>query len=208
MVNDGRLELGVGSLPPFGKRRVDIVITAKVSDSALQGTKLTADERQSYLLPELYVNSDSDQIIHLANSLRGDSEFESSRLVYEWVSQNVQALKYNIKPKAALNVIQERQGDCTDMMFLVVSLLRAQGIPARMLAGYIADRDSLKLDSSMYHNWAEFYDGSRWVISDPQRKKFDQGYSEYLVVKEVTSETVVGARFGIVGSDGINVNIL
>ena len=54
-------------------------------------------------------------------------------------------------------------GVCRDLAALYVSLLRADGIPARLVAGYLAGR------VNGFHAWAEFYGGagpSPWVPVD------------------------------------------
>ena len=54
-------------------------------------------------------------------------------------------------------------GDCTEHSVLFASLMRAQGIPTRLIAGLY-----LSIGGSwVYHMWAEYWDGERWQAVDP-----------------------------------------
>ena len=61
----------------------------------------------------------------------------------------------------ARQTLDSRAGDCTEHTMLAVSLARAAGIPARILAGVVWQRDAF-----YYHFWYEAYVGE-WVALDP-----------------------------------------
>ena len=54
-----------------------------------------------------------------------------------------------------------RQGVCRDMAHLAISFLRAQEVPARMLAAYAP-----YLDPPDFHALLEAHDGTAWRIVD------------------------------------------
>jgi excinuclease ABC subunit A len=57
--------------------------------------------------------------------------------------------------------------NCRDFAVLFVALARHQGTPARMRVGYAAYLDPNR--EFRYDHWiAEYWDGSRWVLADPQ----------------------------------------
>ena len=102
-------------------------------------------------------------------------------------------MKYNldspIKNTGAANAIEDIQkagtdlqqgGTCYDYAALYVSLLRNQGIPARVVSGFkvtpmdISDLDKYKKIDIIYnlHSWVEFYlEPYGWLFADPTIQK-------------------------------------
>src|SRR5690625_7987994 len=70
-------------------------------------------------------------------------------------------------------------------MYAFVALARAQGIPARGIAGFVVNSNAAVLSASDYHNWAEFHDGERWVLVDPYKGVFDDQYENYIAFRMV-----------------------
>src|SRR5690625_8053461 len=70
-------------------------------------------------------------------------------------------------------------------MYAFVALARAQGIPARGIAGFVVNSSAAVLSASYYHNWAEFHDGERWVLVDPYKGVFDEQYENYIAFRLV-----------------------
>jgi hypothetical protein len=64
---------------------------------------------------------------------------------------------------SALEVLARREGDCTEHTALFTALARADGIPARQIAGLVW---SEALQGFAYHAWPEVFVG-RWVWMDP-----------------------------------------
>ena len=61
-----------------------------------------------------------------------------------------------------MEVLQQREGDCNEHATLLLALLRAAGIPARMALGVTLLRDRF-----FYHAWVEAYLGTKWISLDP-----------------------------------------
>ncbi len=73
------------------------------------------------------------------------------------------------QPQDAGAVLERRSGYCTGVARLTVSLLRAVGIPAREVAGYVLASGGGGSGSG-YHRWIEAYLPDRgWAFSDPLR---------------------------------------
>lgn len=123
----------------------------------------------SWLGSEPLVESDHVSIRELAQSLRGGDELQTAWAVYQWVGKELHYEGYVAQDKGALYAITERRGDCTEYAALVVALMRANGIPARVAGGHVLERDGL-LKAVDYHNWAEVLLQGRWQIVDAQKQ--------------------------------------
>src|SRR5690606_1388476 len=65
----------------------------------------------------------------------------------------------------ATEVLQNGAGDCTEHAVLVVALMRAAGIPARVVDGIVLASDIDGSGMAGYHAWAEIWLG-RWIGGD------------------------------------------
>ncbi|MDZ4815769.1 MAG: transglutaminase-like domain-containing protein [Verrucomicrobiota bacterium] len=73
------------------------------------------------------------------------------------------------KKVTALEVVQSKEGDCTEHTLLFVTLARAAGIPAREVTGLVYMGDSTRRFGG--HAWAEVALNNQWVSADAT---FDQ----------------------------------
>lgn len=89
-------------------------------------------------------------------------------------------------------------------MYAFVSLARANGIPARGISGFWMPGESTIINAADHHDWAEFYDGERWVLVDANKKFFDSFYENYIAVGEFYKSTSIGRFF--LDNKNINVN--
>lgn len=62
----------------------------------------------------------------------------------------------------AVEILNRREGDCNEHATLLLALLRAAGIPSRMVLGLTLVRDRF-----FYHAWVEAYMGTKWITLDP-----------------------------------------
>jgi hypothetical protein len=87
-----------------------------------------------------------------------------AELLTHWVYANLRK-EITISVPSAVQVLEERRGDCNEHTVLYVALARALGLPARTAAGLVYLRGHF-----YYHAWPEVWLG-RWVAMDPT---FDQ----------------------------------
>ncbi|MHB1261059.1 MAG: transglutaminase domain-containing protein, partial [Thermoplasmatota archaeon] len=91
---------------------------------------------------------------------------EAALALYEWLYNNADYNKDRLDEDDLLDpaeTIAAKGGVCRDLAALYASLLRAAGIPARLVAGYLTG----EVDG--FHAWVEFYGGvgpSPWVPVD------------------------------------------
>lgn len=115
-----------------------------------------------HLESTLLIQSDDEDIRELADRIAGDET--NSLLVAErinqWVFANVRK-KVTFSLPSAVEVLQEREGDCNEHTTLFVALARAAGIPSKIAIGLVYYRGNF-----FYHAWPEVYVG-QWVAMDP-----------------------------------------
>lgn len=172
------MRIRIDRLPPKGSRVVSITAHLGMARTPNRLPDAQASHL-AYLEPEPGIESRAPEIVGLARELRGADGQDTARRVYAWVADNVRYAGYLREARGALYALNKREGDCTESAMLFAALARANGIPARVLGGYIAKRDTL-LGAGDYHNWAEFLTDGRWHLADPQRRVFMEGYEDYV----------------------------
>jgi len=172
------LSFALTDIPPYGTEIISIEANLRLAD---RPNRLSIKGKKRYLKPEEYCESDDPAIIQQAKQLRGKETKKTAENIFRWVANHVQYTGYVENPRGALYALEEKQGDCTEFMYLFVALCRANRIPARGIGGYVVT-DNAILRPTGYHNWAEFYDQGAWRLADPQRRVFMQNQSRYIAM--------------------------
>ena len=169
-------------MPPFGT--VIVSVKAFLSLFATPNELPTCDLK-AYLEPEPFCESDAPEITRLAATLGSGKPTDTAEKIFNWVTSNVKDSGYTRNERGALYAVKSKQGDCTEFMYLFAALCRAGRIPARNIGGYVCSGNTV-VRPSEYHNWAEFYDGKRWTIADPQRKNLMKDTAHYIAMQVIT----------------------
>jgi len=124
---------------------------------------IEAPELAEYLASNDMVQSDDTAIVSLAREIAGDetNSWKAAQLLVRWIYENLQKVKSEPRPISALEILDQKSGDCTEHATLAVALARATQVPARMVTGM-----AWMGDSFYYHAWVEVYVG-QWVEMDP-----------------------------------------
>jgi transglutaminase-like putative cysteine protease len=118
-------------------------------------------------LPDLeataYIQSDHPAIRQQAREIveDGKDSRRAAELLTDWVFRNLKKSFLAAIPNA-VDVLEERSGDCKAHSTLLVALARSLGLPARTVSGLVAMEDGL----FYYHQWAEIFTGE-WTPADP-----------------------------------------
>ena len=126
-----------------------------------------ADEFQPFIRPSIYCDYDaSSKSTKLANDLTADAQNEGDvlRSIYDWIvddiaynegkaAQLADATGYLPSPDATTD---EGSGICFDYASLAAAMLRSQGIPCKIITGYVSPDD-------IYHAWNMVYIDGTWV---------------------------------------------
>ncbi|MBZ0171892.1 MAG: transglutaminase-like domain-containing protein, partial [Phycisphaerales bacterium] len=94
-----------------------------------------------------------------------------AELLRRFVHRHIRTKDLSVGFASAAEVARTREGDCTEHGVLLAALLRADGIPSRVVSGLIyADQFAGSDDIFGYHMWTQAYleiDGEpRWVDLD------------------------------------------
>ncbi len=130
------------------------------------GTALPPAERARHLEATPTIQADDERVRKLAKQIAGEEKrpLEAARLIKAWVRGNLRQT-YAANATTALDVLDNKAGDCTEHALLFVALARAAGVPAREVSG-VAYVDGSRPHFG-WHAWAEAHDGHQWVSVDP-----------------------------------------
>jgi len=114
-----------------------------------------------FLRPEMLIQSDDQEIISLAGRIvkKTVDPFLAAQMIMGWVFENLQKVPVVSIPDAR-EILSHRNGDCNEHATILTALLRAVGIPARIVVGLV-----YKDGKFYYHAWNEAYI-NRWISMD------------------------------------------
>lgn len=106
-----------------------------------------------------------------------DSYFAKAKFIYNWVIENI-AYKGEEERKGVIKVFREKSGNTEEISLLLVVLLRAVGIPARLVSGAWGEDGKRQT----FHSWVEFYiEDVGWVPVDCVKKMFGELDNERVI---------------------------
>lgn len=152
----------------FQDRRQNIVergadwVTLRV-DAFPEAAADLAQPGEEYLRPSLYLQSDDPKIIQAASkAAKGvESDLEKAKALERWTYDNISKKTYGVGFDSAKEVLLSKEGDCTEHAVLLAALLRAAGIPSRVVVGITYWRSGF-----MYHMWTEAFLRDGWTTLD------------------------------------------
>ena len=146
------------------QRRDADTITVIRADTASRGAQVGDS---AALAPWLHatplIRSNDPRVQQRASDIvrNAPSAARKARLLGQWVSR---AVRIERRPgsQSAVRTLARRVGTRDDRLLLLVAMLRAQGVPARLAAG-------LREDSGRFspNGWVEFFDRD-WIPVDPE----------------------------------------
>ncbi len=161
---------------------------ARKNDNAFAQNQSLACERkdqtaqQWFLKPSSKVQSDDPMVVDLALSITAslDDPYEKALAIHDWVCDNIYYdwdCLNGTKPRpdvSAITVLKDRMSICSGYANLTAALLRASGIPAKVVTGYAKSisldetyPDSVFTDAkTTNHAWVEFFADGRWIVID------------------------------------------
>ena len=152
----GRVHIGD---PPPGELTVDYAATIR---GTAQRPTVTDADRVTYLRPSRY--AESDRLAPIAHAefagISGGAELLAA--VSSWTGSQLSYVPGSSGPtEGAVDTLLKRQGVCRDYAHLVIALLRALDVPARMAAVYAPG-----LNPMDFHAVAEAAIGDEWRVVD------------------------------------------
>ncbi len=163
--------LGDFPLPTSGRqiKRVDEegqVLVHLRRDAPAGAGPLDDEQRERLLGPTPRIQCRDARIVELAQGLTDPEApaVENARRLAGWVFDNMEQSMAAGAP-TALDVLERRAGDCTELTLIFVALARAAGLPAREVGGVMHVPVSPPIFA--WHAWAEIHDGTDWISVDP-----------------------------------------
>ncbi len=142
--------------------RVIVAYEATVTGQAPQ-PPVTAADRMIYLRPSRYAESDRLGAVARSEFAGIATDADLLAAVSSWVGTRLSYVPGSSGPTdGAVDTLLARQGVCRDYAHLVIALLRALDVPARMVAAYAPG-----LDPMDFHAVAEVAVDGYWRVVDP-----------------------------------------
>ncbi len=160
------------------KTDISAVIKYLEYDLTAGGTKadLPADLVRSYTGRTQYWKSTDPDILIKAKQAKADMPKVADQVkaiqktVVDTLTYNSAKIKYNVRQGASKALQNPTNAVCLEYSDLMIALLRAQGIPARMPVGYAytGDLKSSRSVADSLHSWVEAYiPNVGWINVDP-----------------------------------------
>ena len=141
---------------------------------SVYNSKSTAEATLAYYrLPEILIDSDDENIISLALSVTEEKsgDYEKAHAIHDWVAENIW---YDINGTitGATHVLETRRSVCNGYANLTAAMLKAVGIPAKVVTGFALGVSGTLSDfkntsgTVANHAWNEAYADGRWIIID------------------------------------------
>ncbi|HDQ14188.1 MAG TPA: transglutaminase domain-containing protein, partial [Sediminispirochaeta sp.] len=120
---------------------------------------------REYTAANSYIPSDDEYISSVAAAVVGNirNPYEKASQLYSYI---IRRLEYNAEaePESLADVLRNRQARARDYGLLLTTMLRAVGVPARPVSGFLVHGNK----RSTGHLWSEFYlPEFGWVPADP-----------------------------------------
>lgn len=138
-----------------------------------------APELVKYLMPNLWVQNDNVQLKNVALHVVGKTNQVSvaATKLESFVRGYITTKNLSVGYASALDVLNDRVGDCTEHALLLTGLLKSVGIPARIATGVIYSQEfSNQQQIFVPHAWSQAYIGGQWISFDAAVGSFGSGH--------------------------------
>lgn len=176
-------------LKPKEKTEIELIGSVKLSTPQIdkdKGSALNMLSKQilsKYTKNQEYWVTDSRRIIELVESLKNNNTniIRNAEEAYNYVVNNLEydfdAVKKDTVERQGSEIALTQKGKWTCMEYsdLLITILRAMGIPAREINGYAINEEEYSKpiglnfnNGDLLHAWVEYYDpGLGWIQIDP-----------------------------------------
>lgn len=172
-----------------GRSRIVEVRTVEPKTGGVNGGD--TGELRPFLESNAYIQSDEPGIRELAEEVAGKEadSWNAARLLERWVHRNLTEKNLRTNFATAAEVLERREGDCTEHAVLLAALARARKIPARLVVGLVYHRGAF-----VGHMWTEVHCGI-WVPLDATLGKGRVGPDRIALAVSSLSEKSIADLF-------------
>jgi len=134
--------------------------------------------------PTRFLQSDDKRIVDLARKAVGDAKdaAQAARRIESFVARYIDNKSMSVGYASAAEVVESRQGDCSEFAVLTAALCRAVGIPAQVAVGVAYVSEFGGLQGFGGHAWTQAYvgadergQGGKWIGLDAAFKSGGRG---------------------------------
>ena len=122
-----------------------------------------SSELRAALAPNSAIQCDAPEIVRLMRIAVGEERdaWRAAQAIERWVGENVTDKNFDVGFASALEVAEDRSGDCSEHAVLLAAMCRAAGIPSRVVMG-------LLYIGGIWggHAWNEVWIDGRWYALD------------------------------------------
>jgi len=163
------------NLPEVGYQRVEKTVQGLrliVDMASPREENLSAEALAPYLRPSVYINHENAKVreLHqraLAEAPKGEGPAARAERLRRFVGRYLVSKDLRSVLATASEVAENASGDCTEHAVLLAALLRAEGIPSRVVFGLIyVDSFAGEREIFGYHMWTQAYLSGRFVDLD------------------------------------------
>ena len=163
---------------------------------------MLSDEFAPYLTPSKFIDYDTTtKVVQKAAKLvKGcKTDTEKVNTIYDYVidllnydTEKAKTVKSGYVPNLD-SIYSSKKGICFDYASMLAAMLRSQGVPTKLIMGYVAP-------DNLYHAWNEVYtkehgwvkkvirfDGNKWILMDPTFASYCDSSSK--IMKFISDES-------------------
>ncbi|UCD48895.1 MAG: transglutaminase domain-containing protein [Phycisphaerales bacterium] len=124
-----------------------------------------------------FLQSDHEDVLKLARQAVGSTEdaAEAVQRIEAFVADYIENRSLSVGYASAAEVLESRQGDCSEFAVLTAALCRAVGIPAQVVVGIAYVQDFAGHEGFGGHAWTQAHVGDRWIGLDAAFKGSGRG---------------------------------
>ena len=139
------------------------VTTGEITVDTTRQDCLDAPKKED-TMSNLYEDSSDPEIIKTAKKVAGNAVGRDEKIdrVAKFVSRYISNKNYDHSNLSASEVLRKKSGDCTEHSTLFAALMRALGVPVKMVYGLVMTPDG----EFFFHNWNEALGDTGWVPVD------------------------------------------
>ncbi len=127
--------------------------------------------------PTRFLQSDNEKIIALARKAVGDAQdaAEAARRIESFVAGYITNKSMSVGYASAVEVLDSRQGDCSEFAVLTAAMCRAVGIPSQVVVGVAYVDEFGGRQGFGGHAWTQANIGGTWIGLDAAFKSSGRG---------------------------------
>lgn len=183
-------------------------ISSHINRSSVGQYNTTDSEYILNTRSERFIGADNPQIKEVANEIVGNTTnpYDKSYLIYNWTLAHMRYVKSK-DTHNALWALETRSGDCWEYSVLFSALCRAEGIPTRLVWGYLLEEENsfsydfllktsdirdVNIERYLYwkrkvgtlnpigHAWTEIYiPNYGWIPVDASMGDYNKDYNDF-----------------------------